>query len=622
MRVDNLMTEKQGVHYMSNQTITAPDLKVIARECRFAVHIPTKRSDIPDVHFVKEQVHIQNADGTVEIKPNVKLVSNFTRPFWVTKQSYRNHEQKKEWEDVGKLNKIECTQSELRDTVAKALDKPWSREQLKELSASPFLYGSDIHSASIIKKRYEEQYPNALSGYTTATLDVETDVVFGTFKIIMCTLTFRCKDHIKVYTAVIDSFVHGFAMIQERVDAMMDKYLGEYVKKYDIRSELVICDSEFDIVKKCLDKAHEWKPDWLAIWNMDFDVPKLIAACENAGVDPKDVFCDPIVPKQLRFFRYKQGPKKKVTASGKVIPINPANQWHSAFFPGSFYIIDAMCVYRQIRLAKQEEPSYSLDAILTKELGIRKLKFEAADSYIAIRWHQFMQSEYKIEYIIYNRFDCISMVELEMKIKDLTFTLPSFAGTTVFDRFNSQPKKIADAMHWFLLQNGKVEGTVAPSPKEKVISDDAEGDDDPDVDENGEPAVPEVQTLSLKDWVITLPAHLMTESGLKCIEEDRELATNVYCYVADSDAISSYPSDMSALNVSKETTLRELIGMDEVPEHLFRMQNINLLSGPTNAIEYCTTMFQLPKPEELLQLYLQQNSIPNVHGVLNETKTP
>lgn len=64
---------------------------ITALECRFAVHIPTRNYDVPDIHLIKEQVHY--SDGSV--KPNVKLLANFKRPFWITQKSKQNHEQKK-----------------------------------------------------------------------------------------------------------------------------------------------------------------------------------------------------------------------------------------------------------------------------------------------------------------------------------------------------------------------------------------------------------------------------------------------------------------------------------------------------------------------------------------------
>ena len=560
---------------------------ITARECRFAVHIPSRHHEMPDIHLIKEQVH--TSDGKIE--PNVSLVKNFKRPFWVTTKANQNHEQKKEWEHVDKLNRIECTQSDLRYAIAKALEKPWSKDPIKKLSASPFLYGSDVTSTAYIKMQYMKRWPEALSNYTIATLDIETDVVHGHNQILMVTVTFKTKDALKVVTTVSQEYLAGYHDPIGRIEAKMNEYLGDYVKRLNIQCETIICESEIELIQKAFDYLHQWKPDFLSIWNMDYDVPKIVTACENAGIDPKDIFSDPIVPPAYRTFKYMQGKKKRITASGKVVPINPADQWHYVICPSSFFIIDAMCTYRQIRLAKQALPSYSLDSVLNEELGIRKLKFEEADSYIGLRWHQFMQSEYKIEYIVYNRFDCISMMELEAKTKDLTATLPTFAGATDFSKFNSQPKKIADGMFVFLLETeNKIAGTVAPSKNT-----------DEDVDEDA--TEPEDEVLSLSDWIITLPAHLMCDNGLRCIEEDPNIRTNIRAYNADSDAVSSYPSDISACNVSKETTVREVINIEGLSEHQFRLQNINLLSGPVNAVEYCTTMFNFPTPEEVLELF-------------------
>ena len=72
----------------------------------------------------------------------------------------------------------------------------------------------------------------------------------------------------------------------------------------------------------------------------------------------------------------------------------------------------------------------------------------------------------------------------------------------------------------------------------------------------------------------------------------------------DCDCVSSYPSDTIALNLSKTTTSKEIIEMIDndvkIPESIFKLQNINLVSGGwTNALEYCTTMFNFPTLDEL-----------------------
>lgn len=96
-------------------------------------------------------------------------------------------------------------------------------------------------------------------------------------------------------------------------------------------------------------------------------------------------------------------------------------------------------------------------------------------------------------------------------------------------------------------------------------------------------------------------------NGLRVIKESPEIITNARAYVLDSDAVGAYPSSTRTCNVSKETTFREIIDVIGVPEETFRFQNINLLSGHTNAVEYCTTMFKFPTLTELSEIFDKEN---------------
>lgn len=102
---------------------------------------------------------------------------------------------------------------------------------------------------------------------------------------------------------------------------------------------------------------------------------------------------------------------------------------------------------------------------------------------------------------------------------------------------------------------------------------------------------------------VTLKPH-MSVMGLRgIIEEDPNLATFMRLFVYDSDAVSAYPSCVAAANVSKATTLFEVIDILNRKEEVYRSQNINLLQGHVNALEYGTAMFKLPKPQEALSLF-------------------
>ncbi len=559
--------------------------EITQRECKFAIHVPSRNlQQQPDIHVVKERLTL--ADGST--RSNLRFIQNFKRPFFITKPSFRNHEQKKETEDLDKVIETKVTQSELRNAVAKALDKPWSKDGLKQLSASPFLYGTDMSSTSLIKYEYQKRYPEANSAFSVCTFDIETDVVNGTELLIMATITFQNK----CFTAILKDFVKGFSHVEDLLRIKANEYIQDYLEKHGMVPEFYIADDHVDLLKEVFKRLHEWQPDFLAIWNMNFDVPHVLKALQHYGVDPREVLCDPSIPEEYRICRYKQGPNKKVTASGRVIPISPASQWHTLFLTASFYVIDAMCTYKQIRLADQEEPSYALDAILGKRLGIRKLKFEQAEGYSGLKWHQFMQTQYKLEYIIYNIFDSLSMLELDMVTKDLTLTLPSYAGVSDFSEFKSQPRKIADAFYFFCLEHNKVLGTVPPS-EQKIETDMEEASDDEEEDEDYND-----ETLNLRGWVTTLPSHMVVP-GLCLIEEDPTIATNIRTHVFDSDAVSAYPTCISVANVSKSTTKREIIKIGEIDEEVFRLQNINCLFGRVNSLEYGVEMFAFKKPWEI-----------------------
>ena len=118
--------------------IIKPAIK--AKECRFATYVQPYDYDAPDVHYVKEIIHYE--DGTS--KPNLLPLYNFKRKFWTTKKGCRDHEQKKEWEVLEKLDEGTCTQSKLVDACSKALGERGFRGNLRMLATSPYLYGADI----------------------------------------------------------------------------------------------------------------------------------------------------------------------------------------------------------------------------------------------------------------------------------------------------------------------------------------------------------------------------------------------------------------------------------------------------------------------------------------------
>jgi hypothetical protein len=595
---------------MTKKTPQFSNEDIAGVECRHVVYIPPIRDSQDDYHLVKEIIHLKDGSRI----PNIRILKNYERRFWITKEGYRRHEQKKEWEDISKLKEYKCRQSQLIEKAAMALGKFGFKGSLKKLSQSPYLYGADILSTAVIKQEvYRNRWPELNTPSSVAASDTETDMIHGHGRVNMQTISYKDR----VYTAVVRSFLDPIGgddkyKIEKCREALV-KYLGQdepvlkkdgtpeldkkgnpkftnILKDRNITWEIELVENDGQVVYNTLQKAHSWQPDFMTFWNMNFDIEKMEESLKFHGYNIADAWCDPSVAPAYRNYYYKEGQSQKVTASGKVTPIPPHARWHTLFVPASFYVIDAMCVYKQVRTGKQEERSYGLDAILNKHLKRGKLKFTAADHLAKADWHVFMQKHYPVEYIIYNVFDCIGIEMLDEKTKDLSVSLPSGTAMSDYSKFNSQPRRVVDKLHYFVMERGKIIGTTSDEMSLEF----------------------DMQTISLKDWIVMLPAHLVADNGLKIILEYPELASNIRIHIGDLDVSASYPNGESVFNISKETTKKELISVDGVSESVRRMQGINLSGGATNAVEFCTGMFKMPQMTQWLEAYRRQDELAKV----------
>lgn len=556
--------------------------EILRKETRFAVHLP-KNGQREDAHYIKE--HIYYKDGTST--PNTFMVKDYKRPVWVTKQNHRDHNDKKEFEEVSKLFEQKATQSDLNRVVATMLDKPYAANRPSEIKDSPYVYGYDQTSTSLIKLKSLHKNKFIQSPYTVSAFDIETTL--DTKEVLIATIAFNNK----VHTCILSKFLKGLINLESKVNQGIDKYLPTYSGKLDLT--LTVHETEVDLLTAVFKTANEWGPDFLAIWNINFDIPTILKRLKINNTNPIDVICDTTIPRPYRVCRYKEGMTNKVMA-GKQKPVPPSLQWHSLFSTTTFHAIDAMCVYRQIRMAKQEEPSYSLDAILQKVLGKRKLSFVEADEYSGGKWHIFMQENYPIEYIVYNIWDCLGMLELDAITKDLSSSLPAGAAMTDFTRFNSNPKKIVDALFLFGLERGLVVGTAgtvpdyAPVPIAATEEEDSDEDEEEDEDDGDRL----LKSLGLKGWIQLLPQNHLLAEGLKCLEEFPEVVTSVRGTVADVDATAAYPTATLVSNASKATCVNELISIEGIDEEIFREQNLSVCMGGVNSLEYFNIMFGMP----------------------------
>lgn len=455
---------------MSETDLTKiPKDQIKGFECVFATYCQNHMLG-SDALVVKENVHLK--DGRTI--PRVRIIRDKKWPFWVTRKGFRNHESQKEYETFDKLQRFDSTRINLPKAVTNALGIYSASGTMKELSRSPYLYGTDISPVSLIKDLYRRKFPDCRTqSHRVAALDIETDVKWGTEEIIMNNITMKGKS----YTAITKKFVDNYPNFIEECHKRADKLLEGELKRDGIDWQIEIVDSPADCVIKVIEKAHEWKPDFISIWNMKFDIPKMQEALERENIDPADVFSDPSVPPQFRWFQFKIGKPTRTKQDGSKMSLHHADLWHVCTTPASFYFIDSMCLYKRIRTARGNAASYSLNYTLIANDLDPKMKIDALKEYEndGDMWHFLMQRDYRVEYTIYNLIDDKRLLDLDEKTGDITRAFPALAGISDFKDFNRNPKRIADDLHFFYQERGKVYAStsdkISEDPLDAHVSD-------------------------------------------------------------------------------------------------------------------------------------------------------
>lgn len=471
-------------------SVIVDEVDVSGREC---VHITYGESNDKkdDALFVKEYIHMK--DGT--ILPNFKMIENYERSFWVTKPARRDHIDKLQWEELDSVTEHRCREIDLLRKADKALGNSGYVNSKRQLFKSPYLWGCGVKPQAIIKYGYANKYPDTKSMLAkVGVIDTETDVLNGTGDIIMGAFSFKNK-------AIISVDRHFFPgtpdeIIEQRFFVKLKEILGDVLKERGTEVELSIVDNCGGVSKAMLDRAHEWQPDFISFWNMDFDIPKMVNSLTKSGYDLAESFSDPRVPDRYKFFKYTPGKSVKQTHDGTTTSINPEQRWHIAECPASFFFIDAMTLYYRLRMAGGMEEGYSLESVLNRNLDIGKLEIDEVAHLDGIDRHREMQTNYKYEYAVYCLFDAIATEMLDEATGDVAVKLPAMCKYSDFTDFKSGPSRIADEMHFHCLEEGYVFGVTGGDIR----------------DENDQ------FVLKSVDWIMTLPAYMGNDLGIDFVE--------------------------------------------------------------------------------------------------------
>lgn len=569
---------------------------IIGIECKNVSYALSTVNTREDLLLVKEVIHTKDGRQI----PRVRLVENFKYPFYITKQPYRNHKDKKEAEEIAKLQEFKCNRATMHEKIQLALGERMAnpRKKLRDVCSSPYVYGADLLPSTYLKSLYRDKWPNLVSRNKVAVLDTERDVVYGTNETIIVTMTMGHEKYIGIVKWWADKIKGDVKLtLPSKYKELMshitvrDKETDQQVK-YDVvgkRGEeitIFIAETPGDIVAKALELSHIWRPDFLAIWNMDYDIPHLIAALKDANIRPEDAFCDPMVPEAYRRFWYKQDKLIRETNS-KSISKHPADLWHVVYTMAGYYIVDAMCLFKKIRVASGNEPDYTLDGVLHRHLGTRKLRIPEADQYSGLKWHTIMQRDFPLEYCVYALFDCISVEMLDEQTNDIGLTISVLMENSGCDYLPSLPRRVVDVLHSVWPKRGFIPGCVGADISSELDED----------------------VVGIDGWICTLNSYCVVENGVFCISEVPELRTKFRVQTNDADILQAYPTGGVISNGSKKTTVIEVIGIDGVEDKTRRQQGINLTGGKNNAVEIAIELAGCPSFEDWDEYFAQRHDL-------------
>lgn len=493
----------------------------------------------------------------------------------------QTYKEKKDFEKLSNVDRYESTQSDLIYQIAKALGQPHFRGSLRDVCSSPYVYMADLDSCTYFKKTlYQDKLNNKdlFTPYKIAVFDVETNVLSEEEEIIMASVT--CGD--TVYHAVCDYVLKDPKNYEKDLIAAMDKHAAQLVKDRNIKFHIKVVQSALQVAQFVINGAHEIRPDILTGWNLDFDITKVLQACEAEHYPPELIFSHPSLPRNQKFFKYVKSPENKVTASGKSQPIMNYDRWHWVHTPATFMIIDFMQAYKRNRIGSPEMPRYSLEAILEFEkIGLSKLKIKEAEAYKGLDWHIFMQRNFIVDYGAYNIIDCIAPEMLDEKTVDLSVKLPTLLEFSHPSIYHKQPRHAANLITFDALEDGYVFATAGNQKDEN----------DKYID-------------SRSGWVVAQATLLLGDEGLECTEIPG-LKTRLFVGCLDSDVSSSYPNNGIVTNQSVVTTAAEFVDFPELrlPKTVHRQFTMDIFSGPANHITTMNKMCSLPTISAVSDLY-------------------
>ena len=525
---------------------------------------------------------------------------------YVTKPQFRTNTIKKECVDKRECDVYKCKMSRVDEVLYNAINNPGKFKPVygyihpKKLLSSPYVYAADIEYGTRLKYAYNKvNGGRSPLGFNVGHLDIETDVT-GSDKVILITFM---NGNGETYVAVLkEFFTRGMPLDVSSKTEELKKQEEEFINKrkaefdrlwkkterefrgklndevleiYDkadqVKIHLKVCDTEEMVIRWMFEQIHNCKPDFITVWNLDYDVPYILNRLNFLNIDPTEIFCHPEVPKKWRMCKYHHDKGKKDS--------HITDLWHWLHCTDYSSWIDSMCLYGRLRKAKGRESSYKLNDIGAKEIGAGKLEFGNDEG------HYEMQMRHQVEYSVYNVVDVLILRVMELKNKDV-LNMVKLSGDSLPSDFNHESIKLKNSFYVQLDGINMVPGSVG-DPLDQPF--------DKFIDNRG--------------GAVLDPDRSFKSIAVLCLIETDDIG-RVSRFVVDLDVKALYPSTDIAMNITRETKLATVLNIDNTqrvgkkieiddirldPEQVPGLKNIDVNSWFLAAIYVNSNAFRVAK---------------------------
>lgn len=273
------------------------------------------------------------------------------------------------------------------------------------------IFCSDLDIEDYYRMQFSREYKNEPFTPNKAYLDIEVDTIdmMGNFpepgECPINAISFLDMNSKTSYQFLLENDANP--LIEEYKRKMKDpeslKKLHDFVvnavggyklaKKYgvdDLNYQIIFFKDEIELIHAACEAIKQTVPDFLMIYNMDFDLNYIIERIKVLGYDPVEFLCDERIPDKVLHFYVDKKNKNKYAERGDFVNISEFTVW-----------LDQMIQFASRRKGRGQYSSFKLDDIGYEIARVRKLDYSHITTdikklpylnYLVFSWYNIMDT--------------------------------------------------------------------------------------------------------------------------------------------------------------------------------------------------------------------------------------